>query len=71
MSPMGGAGADTAIRDAACLVDVIHKGLMPEGVAAFEGDMRERAAQKIEHSFQNGVRFWDGRKWEEYHEASL
>lgn len=66
MSSMGGAGADTAIRDAAGLCNVIAKGLNRDDVAAFEEDMRTRAKEKIMHSFRNGEKIWAGKAWFEY-----
>lgn len=71
MSPMGGAGADTSLKDAAELCEVIKNGLFSIDVASFEEGMRKRAEEKIMHSFQNGEKFWDGKKWFEYEQVQL
>lgn len=68
MSPMGGAGADTAIINAADVCRSLEGGKCLEGILEAEKRMRSRAEAKIMHSFQNGERFWAGKEWYEYGE---
>ncbi|KAH8892608.1 FAD/NAD(P)-binding domain-containing protein [Thozetella sp. PMI_491] len=69
MSPMGGSGADTAIRNAADLArTVAEDGVTRNHLAAFESRMEERAKERIEHSFRGGQKFWRGKEWTEYSE---
>ncbi|KAI1084577.1 FAD/NAD(P)-binding domain-containing protein [Whalleya microplaca] len=70
MSPMGGAGGDTAIQNAADLAHTISEGGITEGgIADFEKRMKVRAREKIEHSFRGGQKFWRGKEWTEYSEV--
>ncbi|KAI0179652.1 FAD/NAD(P)-binding domain-containing protein [Hypoxylon sp. FL1284] len=70
MSPMGGSGADTAIRGAADLAGVISKEGIPKGgMEHFETRLEELAKTKIEHSFAGGRKFWLGKEWAEYSEV--
>lgn len=72
MSPMGGAGGDTAIRNAADLAHIIGgNGISVSSIAEFEAKMEERAKEKIEHSFRGGQRFWRGKEWTEYSEIDV
>ncbi|KAI2619636.1 FAD/NAD(P)-binding domain-containing protein [Hypoxylon sp. NC1633] len=72
MSPMGGAGGDTAIRTAAHLAHAIGRESITESsIAEFETRMEELAKEKIEHSFRGGQRFWRGKEWTEYSEIDV
>ncbi|KAI0440749.1 FAD/NAD(P)-binding domain-containing protein [Xylaria telfairii] len=69
MSPMGGSGADTAIRNAADLARTIaEEGVTQSTLAEFESRMEARAKEKVEHSFRGGQKFWRGKEWTEYRE---
>lgn len=72
MSPMGGSGGDTAIRNAVDLARTIaEQGVTPESMHNFEARMRSRAKDKIEHSFRGGQKFWRGKEWTEYSEVDF
>ncbi|RWA12707.1 hypothetical protein EKO27_g2367 [Xylaria grammica] len=72
MSPMGGSGADMAIRNAADLALTIAKdGITRYTFAEFESRMEARAKEKIEHSFRGGQKFWRGKEWTEYSEINM
>jgi 2-polyprenyl-6-methoxyphenol hydroxylase-like FAD-dependent oxidoreductase len=72
MSPMGGSGADTAIRNAADLAQTIaQEGVTTQSVANFEVRMAQRSKDKIEHSFRGGQKFWRGKEWYEYKGINL
>ncbi|ETS80907.1 hypothetical protein PFICI_08436 [Pestalotiopsis fici W106-1] len=72
MSPMGGSGADTAIRTAADLAETIaEQGITPEKIVDFERRMAILAKEKIEHSFSGGKKFWKGTEWNEYREMNI
>ena len=71
MSPMGGAGADTAIINAADICRSFTNGKGLEDILEVEERMRERAETKVMHSFQNGEKFWAGKKWFEYSEVQV
>ncbi|KAI0536141.1 FAD/NAD(P)-binding domain-containing protein [Xylaria digitata] len=72
MSPMGGSGADTAIRNAADLARTIaEEGITQDTLTEFESRMGERAKEKIEHSFRGGQKFWRGKEWTEYSEIDV
>ncbi|CAI6246206.1 unnamed protein product [Periconia digitata] len=72
MSPMGGSGADTAIRNAADLAQTIAQdGITTSSIADFEVRMAQRAKEKIEHSFRGGQKFWRGREWYTYNGINL
>lgn len=72
MSPMGGSGGDTAIRNAADLAKIlVEEGVTEDSIKAFEARMEARAKEKIEHSFRGGKKFWRGREWTEYHEVEV
>jgi 2-polyprenyl-6-methoxyphenol hydroxylase-like FAD-dependent oxidoreductase len=72
MSPMGGSGADTAIRNAADLAQTIAlEGVTAQSVASFEVRMAQRSKDKIEHSFRGGQKFWHGKEWYEYKGINL
>lgn len=72
MSPMGGSGADTAIRNAADLAQTIaREGVTVQSMIGFEARMTQRAREKIEHSFRGGQKFWRGKEWNEYKEVDL
>ncbi|KAI1130189.1 FAD/NAD(P)-binding domain-containing protein [Nemania abortiva] len=63
MSPMGGSGADTTVRNVADLAWVIaEEGVTRHTLAQFESRMGERAKEKIEHSFRGGQKFWRGKE---------
>lgn len=63
MSPCGGVGANTAIRDAAQLVKVItdskDRALSPEDVGSFEKNVRERAFRSLMRSYVGSKRMFD------------
>ncbi|KAI0379278.1 hypothetical protein F5Y04DRAFT_260085 [Hypomontagnella monticulosa] len=70
MSPMGGSGGDTAVRNAADLARTLaEEGVTQESVAGFEARMAALARERIEHSFRGGQKFWRGKEWTEYTEA--
>jgi 2-polyprenyl-6-methoxyphenol hydroxylase-like FAD-dependent oxidoreductase len=72
MSPMGGSGADTAIRNAADLARTIaEEGVTRYTLAEFESRMEARAKEKVEHSFKGGQKFWRGKEWTEYSEIKM
>ncbi|KAF2184875.1 FAD/NAD(P)-binding domain-containing protein [Zopfia rhizophila CBS 207.26] len=72
MSPMGGSGGDTAVRNAADLARTIaEEGVTANSIADFEVRMESRAEDKIEHSFRGGQKFWRGKEWTEYGEIDL
>ncbi|KAH8680549.1 hypothetical protein BX600DRAFT_428543 [Xylariales sp. PMI_506] len=67
MSPMGGSGGDTAIRNAADLAHSIGKCGIERGILeSCKLRMGQRAKEKIEHSFRGGQKFWRGKEWFEY-----
>ncbi|KAM0812770.1 putative FAD/NAD(P)-binding domain-containing protein [Seiridium cardinale] len=72
MSPMGGSGADTAIRNAADLAATIaDNGFTTNNISDFEARMEALAKEKIEHSFKGGQKFWRGKEWTHYTESVL
>ena len=72
MSPMGGSGGDTAVRNAADLARTIaEEGVTAKSIADFEARMESRAKDKIEHSFRGGQKFWRGKERTEYGETDL
>ncbi|KAK8099069.1 uncharacterized protein PG998_012310 [Apiospora kogelbergensis] len=72
MSPMGGSGADTAIRNAADLaLTIAEKGVTKKSMIEYETRMEERAKVKVEHSFRGGQKFWHGKEWTEYAPAAI
>lgn len=54
MPPTGGAGANTALRDAANLLKAIKKGISKESIGEYESELRVYAGEAIEGSFQGG-----------------
>ncbi|KAI1419463.1 FAD/NAD(P)-binding domain-containing protein [Xylaria sp. FL1777] len=72
MSPMGGSGADTAIRNAADLARTIaEEGVTHYTLSEFKLRMEKRAKEKVEHSFRGGKKFWCGKEWSEYSEINV
>lgn len=71
MSPLGGAGADTAIRDAVEICDAITNGINAHNIAICEEGMKKRAEEKILHSLHGGEKFGTGKKWFEYEEVCV
>ncbi|KAF2114216.1 hypothetical protein BDV96DRAFT_577768 [Lophiotrema nucula] len=70
MSPMGGSGGDTAVRNAADLAQTLaREGITIDSIGGFEAKMEERARERIEHSFNGGKKFWRGGDWTEYTET--
>ena len=69
MSPLGGAGAGTAIRNAVDFCKCITNGTTTENIATFEEIMRKRAEENILHSFHGGEKAGVGKKWFEYEEV--
>ncbi|KAG6363649.1 hypothetical protein INS49_008750 [Diaporthe citri] len=72
MSPMGGSGGDTAIRNAADLAHTLaEEGVTESSIMGFEERMEARAKEKIEHSFRGGHKFWRGKECTEYNEVDF
>lgn len=72
MSPMGGSGGDTAIRNAADLARTLaEEGITESSIMNFEARMEAKAKDKIEHSFRGGQKFWRGKEWTEYSEVDV
>ncbi|KAI1094216.1 FAD/NAD(P)-binding domain-containing protein [Rostrohypoxylon terebratum] len=72
MSPMGGSGGDTAVRNAADLARTIaEEGITKTSIENYEARMKEKAKEKIEHSFRGGQKFWHGKEWSEYSEVDV
>lgn len=72
MSPMGGSGGDTAIRNAADLARTLaEEGITESSITSFQARMEARAKEKIEHSFRGGQKFWRGKEWTEYKEVDV
>ncbi|KAF2792276.1 FAD/NAD(P)-binding domain-containing protein [Melanomma pulvis-pyrius CBS 109.77] len=72
MSPMGGSGGDTTMRDSADLARTIgEEGITVGSITGFEARMEERAKERIEHSFGGGKKFWRGKEWTEYNESDV
>lgn len=70
MSPMGGSGGDTAIRNAADLARTLaEQGITESSVGAFEVRKEALAKEKIVHSFRGGQKFWRGKEWTEHSEV--
>ncbi|OTB09041.1 hypothetical protein M426DRAFT_316332 [Hypoxylon sp. CI-4A] len=69
MSPMGGSGGDTAVRNAADLAATLGNGITKSNIADFEARMEARSKERIEHSFKGGQKFWQGKEWTWYGEA--
>ncbi|KAI4127273.1 MAG: hypothetical protein LQ338_003277 [Usnochroma carphineum] len=66
MSPCGGVGAVTALRDAALLSKVISEdGITAESIGKYESEMRVYARQGIERSFFGGKKMFAQRPFEE------
>ena len=69
MSPCGGVGANTALRDAAQLVKVIadskEQALRSEDVGLFEKNVRERAFRSLMRSYVGSKRMFDQRPFDE------
>ncbi|KAK9350369.1 hypothetical protein V1523DRAFT_420087 [Lipomyces doorenjongii] len=59
MSPTAGAGANTALRDAACLCRAIIKGVSIETIGQYEADMRKFAQTAIQGSYMGGKRIYN------------
>lgn len=72
MSPMGGCGGNTAIRNAADLAQTLaEEGLKEKSPMNFEARMEARAKEKIGHSFTGGQKFWRGKEWTVYGEVDV
>lgn len=72
MSPMGGAGATSAINTALDLASLLASDKLDrESVQAHRGRVQEMASANIEHSFQGGTKFWKGKDWREHREAEV
>ncbi|KAJ0114035.1 Zeaxanthin epoxidase [Diaporthe amygdali] len=72
MSPMGGSGGDTAIRNAADLARTLaEEGVTKGSIMDFEARMQAKAKEKIQHSFRGGQKFWRGKEWTEYNEVDI
>jgi 2-polyprenyl-6-methoxyphenol hydroxylase-like FAD-dependent oxidoreductase len=66
MSPCGGVGAVTAIRDAALLSQIIaEEGISTTSVGKFESEMRSYAQKAIERSYFGGRKMFAQRPFEE------
>ena len=75
MSPCGGVGANTALRDAAQLVKVIadskDRVLSAEDVGSFEKDVRERAFRSLMRSYVGSKRMFDQLSFDKLPKADL
>lgn len=72
MSPMGGSGGDTAIRNAADLARTIsEEGVTECSIMEFASRMETMAKEKIQHSFRGGQKFWCGKDWTGYSEVNF
>ncbi|KAI0396111.1 FAD/NAD(P)-binding domain-containing protein [Xylariaceae sp. FL0594] len=83
MSPMGGSGADTAIRGAVDLARTIATATSANSsngdgstasdidLAGHRARLQDLAKEKIEHSFRGGQKFWRGKEWTEYSEVDV
>lgn len=76
MSPSGGSGGLSAIRDAAALTEVLsqswngsHWANLKNALSGYEEGMRERAKEAIDISFGGGKFLWAGKEWQEYGEV--
>lgn len=56
MSPTGGVGANTALRDAANLCQVVIEGVSVESIGRYEEQMREYAKKAVEMSYMMGAK---------------
>ena len=66
MSPCGGVGAVTAIRDAALLSRIIgEEGISTESIGKYESEMRVYARKGIERSYFGGKKMFAQRPFEE------
>jgi 2-polyprenyl-6-methoxyphenol hydroxylase-like FAD-dependent oxidoreductase len=71
MSPMGVAGADSAVKDAVDLAKTISlNGVTKESLLKFEERMETRAKERINFTFAGVQAIWDGDEWAEYKEAN-
>ncbi|CAD6585938.1 MAG: hypothetical protein ASARMPREDX12_002167 [Alectoria sarmentosa] len=72
MSPTGGVGAVTAIRDAALLSSIIsEQGVTAAGIAEYESEMRIYAKMAIQRSFFGGKKMFAQRPFEECEELEM
>lgn len=66
MSPAGGQGANTALRDVRTLCQLlVEDGLSKETVSKYETQMRDYTRQAIEQSFMGSARIFGGKPWQE------
>jgi len=66
MSPAGGQGANTALRDVHTLCQLlVEQGLSKETVGKYEAQMRDYTRQAIEQSFAGSARIFGGKPWQE------
>ena len=62
MSPSGGVGAVTALRDAALLSNTIYKlGILASSIGEYEATMRGYAQESIERSYFGGKKMFGQR----------
>jgi 2-polyprenyl-6-methoxyphenol hydroxylase-like FAD-dependent oxidoreductase len=54
MPPTGGSGANTALRDAVYLYEMIQKGVTKDTIEQYESKMREYGSEMIAMSWQGG-----------------
>ncbi|KAG0338087.1 hypothetical protein BG000_004562, partial [Podila horticola] len=54
MPPTGGAGANTALRDASSLLRAIKKGVSKDSIGEYENELRVYAGEAIMGSFHGG-----------------
>ena len=60
MSPTGGVGANTALRDAKLLCQtIVEKGVHPVEIGRYEEEMRRYAGEAISNSRMGGVKFYN------------
>ena len=71
MSPMGGAGADTAMKNAARSRNMITNGWVADYFWMFDDGMRQMAEDKIRPFFSRWSEELGGKDWFNYKEVKL
>lgn len=72
MSPAGGQGANTALRDVHTLCQfLVEDGLSREAIARYEVKMRDYTRQAIEQSFMGSARIFGGKPWQDCKAVSI
>eukprot|EP01117_Protostelium_nocturnum_P020918 TRINITY_DN973_c0_g1_i1.p1 TRINITY_DN973_c0_g1~~TRINITY_DN973_c0_g1_i1.p1 ORF type:complete len:406 (+),score=117.41 TRINITY_DN973_c0_g1_i1:36-1220(+) len=65
MIPAGGVGANTALRDAANLSQVLKNPTTVQSIHSYEKDMIQRSNEAIKNSFRGGKHLFDQKPFEE------